>query len=233
MQWRRWIAGLRGAAASPDAGRTDALPPEGDEPIGGPVMELIVGLGNPGPEYERTPHNLGFLTIDRLAKEEGIRLGRREANAEVGRGVIGGKTVMLAKPLSYMNRSGGPVKALLDKYGLNAGQLLVIYDELALPWMQLRIREKGSAAGHRGVESVIESLQTETFRRLRMGVDPGHPVQDAKVFLLRPFRRREAGAVDEFVGRAVDAARHILSEGAAKAMPVYNRRAQGSNIEEQ
>ena len=192
---------------------------------------LIVGLGNPGAKYELTPHNLGFLTLDRLAEEEGIRFGRREAGALVGQGEVSGKPVLLAKPLSFMNRSGGPVKALLDKHELGAGQLLLVYDELALPWGSLRIRERGSAGGHKGVKSVIGSVRSSGFPRLRLGIDPGHPIDDGAAFVLRSFRRSEMNELEGLIGCAVDAVRSILSEGASKAMSVFNRRAQGSTEE--
>ena len=121
-------------------------------------MRLIVGLGNPGPEYEFTPHNLGFLVIDRLAVDANIRVTRPEGGALVGVGVIAGEKVVLAKPLSYMNLSGGPTKKLLGKYDLEPSNVLVIYDELDLPWVSLRLKERGSAGGHRGRASVSQSI---------------------------------------------------------------------------
>ena len=198
----------------------------------GPVSRLIVGLGNPGSRYETTPHNLGFLALDRLAEQEGIRFGWKEADARVGRGEIGGQAVLLAKPLSYMNRCGGPVKALLRNYRLEPHDLLVVYDELALPWTQLRIRERGSAAGHKGVQSIIEAVGTDEFIRVRMGIQPGHPVTDGAAFVLRQFRRNELEEVAEFVRRAAEAVRLILTEGAAQAMSAHNRRAPGADTEE-
>jgi PTH1 family peptidyl-tRNA hydrolase len=213
--WQRVWSRLSGSAG-----------PERRE-AGGPVSQLLVGLGNPGSRYETTPHNLGFLALDRLAEQEGIRFGWKEADARVGRGEVGGSSVLLAKPLLYMKRSGGPVKALLKKYELESRQLVVVYDELALPWGQLRIRERGSSAGHKGIQSILDALGTEEFLRVRMGIQPGHPVSDGAAFVLRPFRRGELDELDEFVGRAADAVRLILTEGAAQAMSVYNRRAPG------
>jgi len=198
----------------------------------GPASWLIVGLGNPGSRYDATPHNLGFMALDRLAEQEGIRFSWKEADARVGRGEIGGQAVLLAKPLLYMNLSGGPVKGLLRNYELESNKILVVYDELALPWKQLRIRERGSAAGHKGVQSIINAVGGGEFVRLRMGIQPGHPVSDGAAFVLRPFRRKELEEVDEFVGRAADAVRLILTEGAAQAMSVYNRRAPGANTED-
>ncbi len=196
-------------------------------------MRLIVGLGNPGPKYHLTPHNLGFLTIDCLARQEGIRVNRPEVQSLVGRGEIAGQPVVLAKPLSFMNLSGGPVRALLAKYEASPEQLMVIYDDLALPWKSLRIRQRGSAGGHNGLESVIQALQTTEFERLRLGVGPGRPVGDGAVYVLRPLSREWQQELDELLERAADAVRLVLSDGAAKAMTVFNRRAGGSIVEEQ
>jgi PTH1 family peptidyl-tRNA hydrolase len=192
---------------------------------------LIVGLGNPGPQYSQTPHNLGFLTIDRLAVDAGIRVGRPEANALVGRGEIGGTPVILAKPLSYMNLSGGPVKGLLKKYELELRDLLVVYDELDLPWGTLRLRERGSAAGHNGMISIIEALDSQEFLRLRIGAHPGQRLPDGAAYLLQPFKRSQEKELDAILGRAADIVRLLLSDGAAKAMAVCNRRAEGSDTE--
>jgi peptidyl-tRNA hydrolase, PTH1 family len=192
---------------------------------------LIVGLGNPGEQYSRTPHNLGFLTIDRLAADAAIRVSRPEANALVGRGEIAGSPVILAKPLSFMNLSGGPVKALLGKYELEIGKLLVIHDELDLPWGTLRLRPRGSAAGHNGVISVIGALQSQDFLRLRMGIHPGRRIADGAAYVLQPFKKAQENELDAILGRAADTVRLLLSDGAAKAMTVCNRRAEGSDTE--
>jgi PTH1 family peptidyl-tRNA hydrolase len=132
-----------------------------------------------------------------------------------------------------MNLSGGPVKTLLAKYELGPDRLVLVYDELALPWSSLRIRERGSAGGHNGVESVIRSLGTNEFPRVRLGISPGHKVTDGAGYVLSPFRREQLKELDEFVSRAADAVRLLISDGAAKAMTVYNRRAEGLNNEEQ
>ena len=195
-------------------------------------MILIVGLGNPGTEYANTPHNLGFRTIDRLAETGGIKVSRPECHARVGLGKMEGRDVVLAKPMAYMNNSGGPVKALLEKYELGLADLIVVFDELNLPFGSLRIRMKGSAGGHNGVESVIGALGSQEFVRVRLGVGPDRPLEDSVSYLLSPFRRSQQTEVEELVGRAADAVRSILAEGAVKAMTKYNRRAGGSNIEE-
>src|SRR5216684_3154460 len=151
---------------------------------------LIVGLGNPGEEYERTPHNLGFRVIDRLAETNSIRVTRKENMSLVGLGQIRGTEIALAKPQTYMNLSGPAVRGLLERYELKPDRLIVVYDELDLPWATLRIRIKGSAAGHNGVKSLIGSLGTNEFTRVRMGIDPGNPV-DGEKFVLAPFKRAQ------------------------------------------
>lgn len=200
---------------------------------GGERPWLVVGLGNPGERYALTPHNLGFLVADRLAARHGIHIGRKVAMALVGAGRIASAPVVLAKPQTYMNRSGSAVKALLEREGLDAGRLVLIYDELALPWKSLRIRAKGSAGGHHGVESVIGELGTTSFARVRLGIHPGHPVEDGAAFVLAPFRRAQLAELDEVLDYAADAVEVLLAEGVEKAMTKFNRRAQGPEKEEE
>lgn len=192
---------------------------------------LIVGLGNPGKEYEMTPHNLGFITIDRLAERHGVRVTRKEAQSLVGIGAIQGVPVILAKPQTYMNLSGGAVKSLLERNELGPGDLLVVYDELALPWGFVRVRPKGSSAGHKGAESLIRSLATSDFARVRVGVDPGHP-RDGAEFVLAPMGRARQKELDELLDRVCQAVESVVTEGVEKAMAVFNRRAQGTAEEE-
>lgn len=194
---------------------------------------LVAGLGNPGPEYEWTPHNLGFLTVDRLAARHGIRLNRLECRALVGRGRIGGKAVALAKPQTYMNLSGQSVKGLLEKLALGPDRLLVIYDDLDLPWLGLRIRPKGSAGGHHGVEDIIRCLGTQEFARLRLGVHPGHAVRDGAKFVLTPLRSAQKKELDMLLEAAAGAAESIITGGVEQAMAAHNRRAPGSTREEE
>ena len=193
---------------------------------------LVVGLGNPGEEYENTPHNLGFRVMDHLAQRHAIRVTRKENLALVGRGEVAGKTVALAKPQTYMNLSGPSVKGLLERYGLTPDRLVIVYDELDIPWGELRIKPKGSAAGHKGMGSVIRELKTSSLVRVRLGIHPGHPVEDGAEFVLAPFRRSQAKELDELVGYAADAVRAIIAEGVEKAMTKFNRRAPGLNKEE-
>ena len=196
------------------------------------VQFLIVGLGNPGEEYERTPHNLGFRVIDRVAETNSIRVTRKENVSLVGLGRIRDVEVALAKPQTYMNVNGPSVRGLLERYELKPDRLLVVYDELALPWGELRVRPKGSDAGHNGVKSLISSLGTNEFARIRMGIHPGHPVDGLK-YVLAPFKRAQWEESEEMVGRAAAAVESVIAEGVEKTMAAYNRRAQGLTEEEE
>ncbi|MGA9624479.1 MAG: aminoacyl-tRNA hydrolase [Bryobacteraceae bacterium] len=196
-------------------------------------MFLVAGLGNPGEEYALTPHNLGFLTVDRLAERHGIRVNRKDSRALTGVGEIDGQPVMLAKPQTYMNLSGASLGPLMEKHSMGPERLVVVYDELDLGWKALRIKPKGSAAGHKGMKSVISSLKTSEIVRVRLGIYPGHPVKDGAEFVLAPFRRSQIEELDEFTGYAADAVRAIIAEGVEKAMTKFNRRAPGLNREEE
>ena len=195
-------------------------------------MFLVAGLGNPGEEYALTPHNMGFLTVDRLAERYGIRVTRKDSRAQIGLGEIEGEPVMLAKPQTFMNLSGTSLQPLMEKHSIDLGQLIVVYDELDLGWGALKIKIKGSAAGHNGMKSVIGSLGTNEIVRVRLGVHPGHPLNGGTDYLLAPMRRSQRTELDDFVGYAADAVRTIIAEGVAKAMTKYNRRAPGLNNEE-
>lgn len=195
-------------------------------------MFLVAGLGNPGEEYVRTPHNLGFLTIDRLGERHGIRITRKDSKALVGLGEIDGHEVMLAKPQTYMNLSGTSLGPLMEKHSVPTDRLVVVYDELDLPWLSLRIKPKGTPAGHKGMISVIASLGTSEVARVRLGIHPGRPLRSGAEYVLAPLRRSQDKELDDFVGYAADAVRSIIAEGVAKAMTKFNRRAPGSNIED-
>ena len=194
---------------------------------------LVVGLGNPGAEYENTPHNLGFRVIDRLAEANAIRVTRKENFSRVGLGTVRDKKVALAEPQTFMNLSGPAVRGLLERYELQPDRLILVYDELAIPWNELRIRPKGSDAGHNGVKSVIGSLGTDEFTRVRLGIHPGHPIADGAKFVLAPFRRAQKQEVEEIVGRGAAAVESILADGVEKSMAVFNRRAGGLKTEEE
>jgi PTH1 family peptidyl-tRNA hydrolase len=196
-------------------------------------MFLVVGLGNPGVEYSLTPHNLGFLTIDRLAEQHGIRVNRKDSRALVGVGEIDGHPVMLAEPQTFMNLSGTAVGPLMEKHSVEPARLVVVYDELDLPWMALRIKPKGSAAGHKGMQSVIGSLHTSDLVRVRLGIHPGHPLRDGAEFVLAPFKRSQMKELEELVDYGAGAVRSIIAEGVSMAMTKFNRRAPGLNTEDE
>lgn len=193
---------------------------------------LIVGLGNPGAQYEFTPHNLGFHIVDRLAERLNVRISQRSSNALVGFGREGEHKLILAKPQTYMNLSGQAVKPLLANQGLTTDQLIVVYDDLDLPWTGLRIRLKGSAGSHNGMKSLVGSLGTGDFVRVRAGIHPEHPFGDAARFVLSKFGKNDLADLAELLDFAADAVLAIVSEGAEKAMTKFNRRARGSNEEE-
>ena len=195
-------------------------------------MFLVAGLGNPGEEYAHTPHNLGFLTLDRLAERHGIRITRKDSRALVGMGEIDGYPVMLAKPQTYMNLSGTSLAPLMEKHSIELSRLVAVYDELDLPWLALKIKPKGSAAGHNGMKSLISSLGTDQFVRVRMGIHPGHPIRDGAEFVLAPFKRSQKKELEEFVDYTAGAVHSIIAEGVEKAMTRFNRRAPGLNTEE-
>lgn len=194
---------------------------------------LVVGLGNPGEEYENTPHNLGFMVIDRLAESHGIRITRKENLSKVGLGTIGALRVALAKPQTFMNLSGPAVKGLLERYGLKPDRLIMVYDELDIPWGESRIKPKGSAAGHNGMKSVIGSLGTSEITRVRLGIHPGHPIGDGAKFVLGPFRRAQKQEVEDTVARGAAAVESIIAVGVEKSMTIFNRRAEGLKTEEE
>ena len=185
---------------------------------------LIVGLGNPGSDYASTRHNLGFMLIDKLAEDERIVVKRRECNSIVGQGAIEGVATKLAKPQTFMNLSGGAVSCLLRKVESDepVKQLVVISDDLALPVGKIRIRERGSAGGHNGLKSIIAAIGTDEFIRLRIGIQPDHPLSDAKPFVLDTFSKSEQPVVKETIAKSADALRTIIRDGALKAMQQFN-----------
>ena len=187
-------------------------------------MRLIVGLGNPGPEYQWTPHNLGFLAVDELANRGGIRVERPEAKALVGLGKLAGEEIILAKPQTFMNLSGISVRELLEKYELGPLDVLAMWDEVQLPWGALRIHAEGSAGSHNGAGSLISSLGTPAIARLRLGCGPDHPLSSRKEYVLRPMKKSELEVAAEMIADAGDAVELMLSKGIEAAMGKYNRR---------
>jgi PTH1 family peptidyl-tRNA hydrolase len=186
---------------------------------------FIVGLGNPGKEYEWSRHNLGFMLIDKLAGDAGIDVKLRECQSRVGRGEIEGCAVKLVKPQTYMNLSGEAVSCLFAKHKLTqpGEKLIVISDDLALPLGKIRIRAKGSAGGHNGLKSIIGAIGTNEFTRLRIGIQPEHPISDSKRFVLDSFSSAARSGVEEIVEKSAEAIRAILRDGVLKAMTEYNQ----------
>ena len=197
-------------------------------------MKLIVGLGNPGIEYQFTPHNLGFLTIDRIANGLGIEVRNRQCRALTARALIdskasAGEPVILAKPETYMNLSGNSVRELVAEHQVDVTRdLIVIYDELDLPLGTIRIRQRGSSAGHNGMESILGALGTDEFLRIRLGIAPDRKVADSVKYVLTPFRKAQEKIVDEILDTAVQAVEVILKEGPAAAMNRFNRKNDGA-----
>lgn len=194
----------------------------------------MVGLGNPGPDYFWTPHNAGFMAVDRIAAQEGVMVQNRRFRAVTATCRIAGREIILAKPETFMNLSGASVAALVREYEADPAQdLLVIYDELDLPLGTLKIKERGSPAGHNGARSVTAALGTQEWLRLRIGVGADLPPEaiaagasrrGGKDFLLSPMGKRDLAVLDEVLDRAATAARLILEAGPAAAMNEFNRK---------
>lgn len=189
---------------------------------------LIVGLGNPGEEYARSRHNVGFRCLALLAQRHRLGFREKRAHARIASGLVAGRSVVLARPYTFMNRSGTAVAPLLRWLGLPPERLLVIYDDLDLPVGTIRLRPRGSAAGHRGMLSIIAALGTEDFPRLRIGIGrPEDPRVDPVEYVLQPFTAREEEAFAPILSRAADAVECYLREGLAVAMDRFNRPATG------
>jgi PTH1 family peptidyl-tRNA hydrolase len=185
---------------------------------------MIAGLGNPGSEYHLTPHNLGFMAVDRLADECSLELAHYEALALTAPARIEGLEVLLAKPQTYMNLSGMAVARLVERYGLKVSDLIVLVDDADLPLGGLRIRPRGSAGGHKGLKSIIGALDSGDFVRVRMGVSPDQPIEDMVSYLLGRFREADLETVAEMLDQACEAVHVILRDGSQKAMNRFNRR---------
>lgn len=197
-------------------------------------MKLVVGLGNPGREYEMTRHNLGFMLIDRLIARAGGRRFREEAQAEVAPVELVGERVLLVKPLTYMNLSGDAVRPLLHKYGEGeAKNLIVVCDDVALPFRMIRVRGRGSAGGQKGLKSIIERLGTEDFARVRLGIKPEHPVRSLSDFVLSKIPKREFDVLESTLDRAADAVEVVIKDGAERAMSLFNERVKEVTSDEQ
>jgi len=188
-------------------------------------MRLIVGLGNPGTEYEWTPHNLGFLAIDALAGRHNIRVTRPEAKSFVGRGQVAGHDVILAKPQTMMNLSGVAVRMLIERYECDVAETIVLIDEVDLPWGMLRVRERGRNSTHNGLKSLIAALGTDEFIRVRMGCQPERIWGDRRDYVLCTMRADERRIAQDEAVEAANAVESILADGVPKAMARFNRKA--------
>ena len=187
-------------------------------------MRLIVGLGNPGIEYAWTPHNLGFLVVDRLAGDANIRVVRPEAKSLVGLGRLAGHEVVLAKPQTMMNLSGLAVRELIARNECRPADVILVCDDVALPWGMIRVRERGSAGNHNGLKSVIGALGTMEFPRVRLGIQPEQVRGELRDYVLRPIRSDEEDLVAEEVEQGAEAVKLIVAEGTQRAMNRFNRR---------
>jgi PTH1 family peptidyl-tRNA hydrolase len=198
-------------------------------------VRLIVGLGNPGIEYQFTPHNAGFLALDRIAEDCGVMVSNRRGRALTAKARLAGQDVLLAKPETFMNLSGLSVAALIQELEISPEDIIVLYDELALPLGTIRIRERGSANGHNGVKSISGVLGTEEWLRIRIGVGKpaladGREIKaGGKDYLLSPFRKQELAVLDEVLDRARGAVEMVLTQGVGAAMNEFNRRPSDPN----
>ena len=183
---------------------------------------LIVGLGNPGRQYERTRHNLGFMLVERLARELQTQIKREECRSLIGQAVFENQRIELVKPQTFMNLSGEAVNCLLKKDVRTTKNLIVVTDDLALPLGRIRLRAKGSAGGHNGLKSIIECLRSDEFIRLRIGIQPEHPISDAKNFVLDDFSKSDFETVEKVLDESADAIRAVLTDGIEKAMAKFN-----------
>jgi PTH1 family peptidyl-tRNA hydrolase len=189
--------------------------------VGGPDSYAIFGLGNPGRRYVGTRHNAGAMVVDVLARRHRVRLWRRRFRSACGRGRVARHDVWLVKPRTYMNLSGYAVAAATEELGIAPGRILVISDDIDLPPGKIRLRERGSAGGHKGLQSIVDELGTQEFARLRVGVG-GPPDDDAAAYVLAPFDPGDADVVVAALERAADAAEAWLAQGAARAMTAFN-----------
>jgi PTH1 family peptidyl-tRNA hydrolase len=197
-------------------------------------VKLVVGLGNPGIEYQFTPHNLGFLTIDRIAERCSVDVASRRCQAATAKVRLGSHEVLLAKPETYMNLSGLSVRKLVDDLAINPAEgLIVVYDELDLPFGSIRLKQRGGTAGHNGIESLIGSLGSDEFVRVRLGIQPDHPVRDGAKYVLAQFKKSQLETVDDLIERGADAVETVLKDGLAAAMNRFNQRPKKEEKEEE
>lgn len=189
-------------------------------------MIIIVGLGNPTKEYNNTRHNIGFDVIDKMAEELGISVLEKKHKALIGKGILEGKKIILAKPQTYMNLSGESVRELVDYYKIEEeSELIIIYDDISLDVGQLRIRKKGSAGGHNGIKSIINHLGHDVFLRIKMGVGEKPKGYDLADYVLGHFKKEERALMDECCVTALKAIKLMAAEETDQAMNLYNKKA--------
>lgn len=183
---------------------------------------LIVGLGNPGEQYEKTRHNLGFMLVDELAREFNVQVKRQECRALTGQFSFENQTIELVKPQTFMNLSGESIACFLKKETRSAKKIIVVTDDLALPIGKIRLRGKGSAGGHNGLKSLIECLKTEDFIRLRIGIQPEHPISETKRFVLEKFSKNDLETVEKVLEQSAEAVLTVITDGLERAMAKFN-----------
>ena len=187
-------------------------------------MRLIAGLGNPGPDYENTRHNAGFMVVDKLAEEFGISVNKNKFDVRYGRGTIEGHEVMLAKPMAFMNRSGWPVQQMAAYFKINSKELIVVHDDIDLAFGRIKIKEKGGHGGHKGLKSIINAVGEDEFVRLRVGVGRSEAGSNVTDHVLGPFFDDESKQLDSVLIRARDAMVTILTEGSKVGMNRFNKK---------
>lgn len=186
-------------------------------------MKVVLGLGNPGRKYARTRHNLGFLVVDRIASENHVAVKKKKHDSLIGEWQADGEKILLVKPQTFMNHSGAAVRQLFRFFPITAGDLVVIHDDLDLPFGRMRIRPGGGPGGHRGVLSILETLGEEGFFRVRVGIGRPPPAIDPTDYVLQPFSSDESSRLEQVVTRAADAVKCLLAEGPKRAMETFNR----------
>ncbi|MFZ7125942.1 MAG: aminoacyl-tRNA hydrolase [Desulfobacterales bacterium] len=186
---------------------------------------LVVGLGNPGPTYRFTRHNIGFRVVEHLAEIKGIRWIQSPFEAQCAKGCIEGHTVVLAKPMAFMNRSGPPVRSLITHLGITASEMIVVHDDIDLAFGILKIKAKGGHGGHNGLRSITDAIGDDAYTRVRIGIGRPEPGQEVTGHVLGPFRESETERLDEILDRAADAVIAVIRQGTMAGMNQFNRNA--------
>ncbi len=186
-------------------------------------MKLMVGLGNPGSRYCKTRHNIGSMVVDLISKRRGIPIKKNRGDALIGEGRLWGDELILVKPLTYMNRSGPPVKRLMDDLGITTDEIIVIHDDIDIEFGRIRIKQKGGNGGHRGVRSVINSLEDDRFLRLRIGIGRPNGEMELSDYVLNPFSNEQKAGLETLLDLVVATLESVCLEGATRAMNRFHR----------